>query len=112
STELIPYLNPDKYDCWCVATTLHHLESGRQKASCSNVVAQGTVSVLIPETGKIELASVLELDPHGTSDTFAMLEAPSDGLSVWRGDFLFVRPEGKTNGSPVVTRVPRVGEVE
>lgn len=41
-----------------------------------------------------------------------MLEAPSDGLGVRRGDFLFVHPEGKTNGSPVVARVPRIGEVE
>jgi ubiquitin-conjugating enzyme E2 O len=41
-----------------------------------------------------------------------MLQAPSDGLGVRRGDFLFVHPEGKTNGSPVVARVPRIGEVE
>ena len=61
------------------------------------------------ETGAIELASVLELDPHGTNDWSAL--APNDGLGVRRGDLVFVHGEGATNGvmSPMV---PRIGEVE
>ncbi|KAJ7092567.1 hypothetical protein C8R44DRAFT_816023 [Mycena epipterygia] len=113
STELIPYLNPDEYDCWPGDYVVWNREDEKRAVIIHSVNAtHRTASVLIPETGKIELASVLELDPHGTSDTSAMLEAPSDGLGVRRGDFLFVHPEGKTNGSPVVARVPRIGEVE
>ncbi|KAJ7487432.1 hypothetical protein B0H11DRAFT_2013304 [Mycena galericulata] len=113
STELIPYLNPDEYDCWPGDYVIWNREDEKRAVIIQSVNAtHRTASVLIPETGKIELASVLELDPHGTSDTLAMLEAPSDGLGVRRSDFLFVHPEGKTNGSPVVARVPRIGEVE
>ncbi|KAJ6509383.1 hypothetical protein C8R47DRAFT_1098497 [Mycena vitilis] len=113
STELIPYLNPDEYDCWPGDHVVWNREEEKRAVIIQSVNAvQRTASVLIPETGKIELASVLELDPHGTSDTFSMLEAPSDGLGVRRGDFVFVHPEGKTNGSPVAARVPRLGEVE
>ncbi|KAJ7783619.1 hypothetical protein DFH07DRAFT_948638 [Mycena maculata] len=113
STELIPYLNPDEYDCWPGDYVIWNREDEKRAVIIQSFNAtHRTASVLIPETGKIELASVLELDPHGTSDTLAMLEAPSDGLGVRRGDFLFVHPEGKTNGSPVVARVPRIGEVE
>ncbi|KAJ7706339.1 hypothetical protein B0H17DRAFT_1036793 [Mycena rosella] len=113
STDLIPYLNPDEYDCWPGDYVVWNREDEKRPVIIQSVNAtHRTASVLIPETGKIELASVLELDPHGTSDTSAMLEAPSDGLGVRRGDFLFVHPEGKTNGSPVVPRVPRIGEVE
>ncbi|KAJ7099617.1 hypothetical protein C8R43DRAFT_1048569 [Mycena crocata] len=113
STELIPYLNPDEYDCWPGDYVIWTREDEKRAVIIQSVNAtHRTASVLIPETGEIELASVLELDPHGTSDMPAMLEAPSDGLGVRRGDFLFVHPEGKTNGSPVVARVPRIGEVE
>ncbi|KAJ7225675.1 hypothetical protein GGX14DRAFT_421669 [Mycena pura] len=113
STELIPYLNPDEYDCWPGDWVVWNREDEKRTVIIQSVHAtQRTASVLIPETGKIELASVLELDPHGTSDTVAMHEAPSDGLGVRRGDFLFVHPEGRTNGSPSVARVPRIGEVE
>ncbi|KAF8213205.1 hypothetical protein K438DRAFT_1803556 [Mycena galopus ATCC 62051] len=113
STELIPYLNPDEYDCWPGDYVVWNREDDKRAVIIQSVnAAHRTASVLIPETGKIELASVLELDPHGTSDTFAMLEAPSEGLGVRRGDFLFVHPEGRTNGSPVLARLPRIGEVE
>ncbi|KAJ7492773.1 hypothetical protein FB451DRAFT_549529 [Mycena latifolia] len=114
STDLIPYLNPDEYDCWPGDYVIWNRDEDEKRAVIIQSVnaTHRTASVLIPETGKIELASVLELDPHGTSDTSAMLEAPSDGLGVRRGDFLFVHPEGKTNGSPVAARVPRIGEVE
>ncbi|KAJ6519669.1 hypothetical protein C8R45DRAFT_30290 [Mycena sanguinolenta] len=113
STELIPYLNPDEYDCWPGDYVVWNREDDKRTVIIQSVdAAQRTASVLIPETGKIELASVLELDPHGTSDAVGTLEAPSDGLGVRRGDFLFVHPEGKTNGSSAVARVPRIGEVE
>ncbi|KAJ7932556.1 hypothetical protein B0H13DRAFT_1955957 [Mycena leptocephala] len=92
STELIPYLNPDEYDCWPGDYVVWNREDEKRAVIIQSVnAAHRTASVLIPETGKIELASVLELDPHGTSDSFAMLQAPSDGL---------------------VARVPRIGEVE
>ncbi|KAJ7275196.1 hypothetical protein B0H12DRAFT_1227721 [Mycena haematopus] len=113
STELIPYLNPDEYDCWPGDYVVWNREDDKRAVIIQSVnAAQRTASVLLPETGKIELASVLELDPHGTSDTSAMLEAPSEGLGVRRGDVLFVHPEGKTNGSAAIARVPRIGEVE
>ncbi|KAJ7169729.1 hypothetical protein C8R46DRAFT_208451 [Mycena filopes] len=113
STDLIPYLNPDEYDCWPGDFVIWNREDDKRAVVIQSVNATDrTASVLIPETGNIELASLLELDPHGTSDNFGTLQAPSDGLGVRRGDFLFVHPEGKTNGSPVVARVPRIGEVE
>ncbi|KAJ7042399.1 hypothetical protein C8F04DRAFT_1207920 [Mycena alexandri] len=98
STELIPYLNPDEYDCWPGDYVIWNREDEKRAVIIQSVdAAQRTAS---------------SLTLTGTSDTFAMLEAPSDGLGVRRGDFLFVHPEGKTNGSPVVARVPRIGEVE
>ncbi|KAJ7102087.1 hypothetical protein B0H15DRAFT_813134 [Mycena belliarum] len=114
STDLIPYLNPDEYDCWPGDCVIWNRDESEKRAVIIQSVnaTHRTASVLIPETGKIELASVLELDPHGTSDGAAMLEIPSDGLGVRRGDFLFVHPEGQTNGSSVPARVPRIGEVE
>ncbi len=61
-------------------------------------------------TGAIELASVLELDPHGTSD-WSAVSPSNDGLGVRRGDLVFIHREGTTNGvEPPM--VPRIGEVE
>jgi ubiquitin-conjugating enzyme E2 O len=61
--------------------------------------------MLFPDTGTIELASLLELDPHGNSD----LDTASFG--VRRGDFVFIHPPESRNGleNP---RVPRIGEIE
>ena len=68
-----------------------------------------TAQVLVVETGAIELASVLELDPHGTNDWTAL--TPNDGLGVRRGDLVFIHGESTTNGvAPPM--VPRIGEVE
>lgn len=71
--------------------------------------AQRTATVLFPDTGVTELAPLLELDAHGTSDPGNAMA--HDGLGVRRGDFVFIHPEGTTNGfeSP---RVPRIGELE
>ncbi|KAJ7630782.1 hypothetical protein FB45DRAFT_916544 [Roridomyces roridus] len=114
ATELIPYVTPDEYDCWPGDHAIWNREGEKLAVIIQTFNAtQRTASVLIPETGNIELASVLELDPHGTSDSLAMLQVPSDGLGVRRGDFVFIHPEGKTNGSPVhAPRVPKIGEVE
>ncbi|KAF7320120.1 Isocitrate lyase [Mycena kentingensis (nom. inval.)] len=112
STELIPYLNPDEYDCWPGDWVIWSIEDERRAVIVQSVNAQQrTASVLVPETGKIELVSVLELDTHGASDPFAMVEGPTDGLGVRRGDFVFIHPEGRTNGA-ALARVPRIGEVE
>ena len=68
-----------------------------------------TATVRFSDSGSTELASVLELDPHGTTDWSGM--SPNEGLGVSRGEFVFIHPEGTTNGatSPFV---PRIGEVE
>lgn len=68
-----------------------------------------TAQVLCLDTAMTELASVLELDPHGMSDWSAV--APHDGLGVRRGDFVFIHKEGKTNGAEA-PMVPRIGEIE
>ena len=69
-----------------------------------------TALVRVVETGAIELASVLELDPHGTNDWSAV--APTnDGLGVRRGDLVFIHREGTTN-EVEPPMVPRIGEVE
>ena len=69
-----------------------------------------TAYVRVVETGAIELASVLELDAHGTND-WSALAPTNDGLGVRRGDFVFIHREGTTNGvEPPM--VPRIGEVE
>ncbi|KAJ7071180.1 hypothetical protein C8F01DRAFT_1109445 [Mycena amicta] len=108
STEVIPYLNPDEYDCWPGDWVVWNREDERRPVIVQSVNAlQRTASVLVPETGKIELASVLELDTHGASDAL-MLETD---LGVRRGDFVFVHPEGRTNGASQA-RVPHIGEVE
>ncbi|KAF7306777.1 Isocitrate lyase [Mycena indigotica] len=107
SIDLIPYLNPDEYDCWPGDWVVWNTEDGRRPVIVQSVSPQRTASVRVPETGKIELASVLELDTHGASDTL-MLETD---LGVRRGDFVFVHPDGRNNGAPLA-RVPRIGEVE
>lgn len=59
-----------------------------------------------------EMASLLELDPHGTHDiTTIDTTPPPDELGVHRGEFVFIHREGTTNGS-VMPRVPKIGELE
>ncbi len=69
-----------------------------------------TAYVRVVETGAVELASVLELDPHGSGD-WSPLAPANDGLGVRRGDFVFIHREGTTNGARA-PMVPRIGEVE
>jgi ubiquitin-conjugating enzyme E2 O len=67
--------------------------------------------VLLPDTGLVELVSVLELSPHGTSDLAVIPQSASEGLGVSRGDFVFIHREGSTNGYQKPS-VPRIGELE
>jgi ubiquitin-conjugating enzyme E2 O len=74
--------------------------------------AERTAAVLLPDSGVVELASVLELDPHGTSDLAAVIpQSASEGLGVRRGDFVFIHREGTTNGFQKPS-VPKIGELE
>lgn len=69
---------------------------------------QRTALILFPDTGSIELASLLELDPHGNSDLIAGSDV---SFGVRRGDFVFIHSPGTTNGLEK-PRVPRIGEIE
>lgn len=110
ATETIPYLNPDEYDCWPGDHVIWKTEDQRRAAIVQSVNAvDRTAQVLCLDTAMTELASVLELDPHGMSDWSAV--APHDGLGVRRGDFVFIHKEGKTNGAEA-PMVPRIGEIE
>lgn len=63
----------------------------------------------VPET---QMASLLELDPHGTYDvTTSDPTLSPEELCVHRGEFVFIHREGTTNGS-VMPRVPKIGELE
>ena len=73
--------------------------------------AQRTAVILYLDTGETETASVLELDPHGTTDLTANASTLNEGFGVRRGEFVFVHREGTTNGLQM-PRVPRIGEVE
>lgn len=87
-------------------------EDVKQPAVVQHVNAvDRTAEILLADGGK-ELASVLELDPHGTSDLAAVMpQSASEGLGVRRGDFVFIHREGTTNGFAKPC-VPRIGELE
>ncbi|KAG2075069.1 hypothetical protein BDR04DRAFT_1228845 [Suillus decipiens] len=110
STELIPYLNPDEYDCWPGDHVLWKLEHEEHAAIVQSVNSTDRVAVIrLANTGKTETVSVLELDPNGVSDWTA--GTPHTHLGMRRGDKVFIHREGTSNGfeSP---RVPRIGEIE
>ncbi|TFK36863.1 hypothetical protein BDQ12DRAFT_685995 [Crucibulum laeve] len=113
ATDIIPYINPDEYDCWPGDHVLWKSEDERRPAIVQSVNPKDrTARILFPETGTTELASVLELDPHGTSDSAAVIaQSASEGLGVRRGDYVFIHREGTTNGLKK-PRVPRIGELE
>ena len=63
-------------------------------------------------TSETQVASLLELDPHGTHDLTLNDTVPLlDELGVHRGEFVFIHEEGTTNGSSI-PRVPKIGELE
>jgi ubiquitin-conjugating enzyme E2 O len=69
-------------------------------------------AILYPDTGAQDLASLLELDPHGVSDFSAAQPNPArEGLGVHRGDFVLIHRPGTTNGLEK-PRVPFIGESE
>lgn len=71
-----------------------------------------TATVFFSDTGRTELASVLELDHQGASDLAAVIpESASEGLGVHRGDFVFIHREGATNGFAKPS-VPHIGELQ
>ncbi len=125
SKDTVPYLNPDEYDCWLVPyhdvyapmLLISHAhrpgdhviwksEGQRRPAVVQSVNAiERTAYIRFLDSGNIELASVLELDPHGTSDS------PVEGLGLHRGEFVFIHKEGTTNEA-VKPMVPRIGELE
>ncbi|KZT72795.1 hypothetical protein DAEQUDRAFT_722414 [Daedalea quercina L-15889] len=108
--KTIPYLNPDEYDCWPGDHVIWKTEDLKRTAIVQSVNAVDRIShVRCEDNGQTELASLLELDPHGTSDWSAV--APTDGLGVHRGDFVFIHKPGTTNGAEPPL-VPRIGEVE
>lgn len=127
STDLIPYLNVDEYDCWCVLNSssvvstqnfnrpgdhvLWKNEDQERVAIVQSVNSTDRVAVIrCADTGALETVSVLELDPNGTGDT-SPDALHAHGFGVRRGDSVFIHPAGTTNGftSP---RVPKIGEIE
>ncbi|KAH7929335.1 hypothetical protein BV22DRAFT_1109934 [Leucogyrophana mollusca] len=113
STDLIPYLNPDEYDCWPGDHVFWKNEDQIRAAVVQSVNSADRVAVVrFSDTGETEMASVLELDPNGMSDWASATPNPHvHGLGVRRGDTVFIHPEGLTN-SYEKPRVPRIGEIE
>ncbi|KAG1730799.1 hypothetical protein EDD22DRAFT_982603 [Suillus occidentalis] len=90
STELIPYLNPDEYDCWPGDHVLWKLEHEEHAAIVQSVNSTDRVAVIrFANTGKTETVSVLELDPNGVSDWAA--GNPHTHLGMRRGEQEWVR---------------------
>lgn len=71
--------------------------------------AERTAMVLFTDTNSTELVSLLELDPHGSTDP--ELFGTPDEYGVGQGDIVFIHPEGQTNGH-VPPHVPRLGVLE
>ncbi|KAG7450676.1 uncharacterized protein BT62DRAFT_927948 [Guyanagaster necrorhizus] len=110
SVDLIPYLNTDEYDCWPGDHVLWRGEDQKRPAIVQSVdAAHRTASILYPDSGNVELASLLELDAHGVSDVEPQFG--TEGLGVRLGDFVFIHREGSTNGYDP-PRIPRIGELE
>ncbi|KAF9479723.1 hypothetical protein BDN70DRAFT_878485 [Pholiota conissans] len=112
ATSVIPYLNPDEYDCWPGDQVIWKNEEGVLPAIVQSVNATDrTALILLPDTGNIELAPLLELDAHGGHDNDVNNVHNADGFGVRRGDFVFIHKPGTTNGLEP-PKVPRIGEIE
>lgn len=111
STELIPYLNIDEYDCWPGDHVLWKSEDKARVAVVQSVNSADRVALIrCLDAGTLETVSVLELDPNGAGELGGNI-LHNYGLGVRRGDAVFIHREGTTNGfdSP---KVPRIGEIE
>ncbi|KAI6047747.1 hypothetical protein EDC04DRAFT_2863935 [Pisolithus marmoratus] len=111
STELIPYLNIDEYDCWPGDHVLWKSEDQARVAVVQSVDSADRVALIrCLDAGTLETVSVLELDPNGAGDLGGNI-LHNYGLGVRRGDSVFIHREGTTNGfdSP---KVPKIGEIE
>jgi ubiquitin-conjugating enzyme E2 O len=114
STDLIPYINVDEYDCWPGDYVMWKGEGVKRVAVVQSVDAlQRTAEVLWldpqPNESSKEMVSLLELDPHGIST--APMGPHNETFGVRRGNFVFIHPEGTTNGAELPI-VPRIGERE
>ncbi|THH34055.1 hypothetical protein EUX98_g169 [Antrodiella citrinella] len=108
--DTVPYLNPDEYDCWPGDHVFWKDDDNKRPAVVQSVeAAERTAVIRFNDTDKLELASVLELDPHGTTDWAGI--GSHEGLGLGRGDFVFIHPEGANNGA-LPPSVPRIGELE
>ncbi|KAJ2919249.1 hypothetical protein MD484_g1157, partial [Candolleomyces efflorescens] len=113
SIDVVPYMNPDEYDCWPGDHVLWKNEDGRRFAVVQSVDPDArTAKLHLEDSNTTELAPVLELDPNGSSDPSQNDPSTAfDGFGVRRGDFVFIHREGTSNGC-VKPRVPRIGELE
>lgn len=115
--DLVPHLHPDEYECWPGDHVLWKADGKSRTAVVQVVQPSQRVAILkltdgAPSSPENEMASLLELDPHGTHDTAANDPTPPpDEFGVHRGEFVFIHREGTTNGS-VMPRVPKIGELE
>jgi len=112
SIDLIPYLNPDEYDCWPGDHVIWKGEDQKRAAVVQTVNSADRVAkVMFTDTGAIEDTSVLELDPNGNGDWALTNHPHAFGVGVRRCDTVFIHAEGTTNGAAYPT-VPRIGEIE
>ncbi|KAL5535685.1 hypothetical protein ACEPAF_3779 [Sanghuangporus sanghuang] len=108
STELIPYLNPDEYDCWPGDHVIWKTEDERHGAVVQSVNASERTAQIVLYSGRREVVSVLELDTHGAASSGSN---PQEAFGVRRGDLVFIHREGDTNGC-LKPMVPSIGELE
>ncbi|KIY70179.1 hypothetical protein CYLTODRAFT_420028 [Cylindrobasidium torrendii FP15055 ss-10] len=110
SVDLIPYLNTDEYDCWPGDTVIWRGEDFKESGVVQTVDArQRVASLYLLKDKKTETVSVLELDTQGTDPDAE--DTGHDGLGVRIGDYVFIHPEGTTNGY-TPPHIPRIGEME
>jgi len=87
-------------------------EEGKRAAIVQSVNASDrTAVILLTDTRALETVSVLELDPYATFENNTMGQPVTDGFGVRRSDFVFIHPEGTTNGFEA-PHVPNIGELE
>ncbi|KZT36569.1 hypothetical protein SISSUDRAFT_1049714 [Sistotremastrum suecicum HHB10207 ss-3] len=111
ANDLLHHLNPDEYECWPGDYVLLKDEGETKTAIVQYVKAdQRLASVRVIGSEEAELVSVLQLDPYAINEEVnAATGAGTCG--VRRGDFVFIHPEGTTNGLEP-PRIRRIGESE